>query len=164
MWNPFRKKPLLSQEDTLFQLECFKWLLTYFGGDYFYKGANLVLPTKEYFPSIVDSKESAAQSTFDQVKKYAGLEKWPVKLEAQNEDPNLHVAPTLVVQNVDQNPLGTFSANENYKATITYNPKIVSDPTQMVAREERIRRSDLFLLKANKSFTIFPDYLSAFYW
>jgi hypothetical protein len=133
MWNPFRTKPLLSEEDTLFQTECFRWLLTHFGGDDFYKEVQLVLPTREYFPSVVHSKESAAQTTLEQVMKYAGMENWPVSLLAQEEDPNLQVAPTLVVQNVEQNPLGTFSVNEKNEATITYNPKITSDPTQMVA-------------------------------
>lgn len=133
MWNPFRKKPLLTEEDAQFQIECFKWLLTYFGGDDFYKESQLVLPTRDYFPSTVDSQESAAQQTFNEVKKYAGMEKWPVKLEAQEEDPNLHIAPTVAVQNVEQSPLGTFSAKENNEVTITYNPKIVTDPTQMVA-------------------------------
>lgn len=133
MWNPFRKKPLLSEEDTLFQIESFRWLLTHFGGDEFYEEAQLVLPTREYFPSIVNSKESAAKTTLEQVMKYAGMENWPVSLQAQEEDSNLHVAPTLVVKNIEQNPLGTFSVNEKSEATITYNPKITTDPTQMVA-------------------------------
>jgi hypothetical protein len=133
MWNPFRSKPLLSEEDTMFQMECFRWLLTHFGGDDFYEHTRLVLPTKEYFPSIVSSREAAAQSTLEQVKKYAGMETWPTRLQVQEEDPNLQVAPTLVVQNVEQNPLGTFTVDENNEATITYNPKIVADPIQMVA-------------------------------
>ncbi|MCG7865373.1 MAG: hypothetical protein JAY74_03265 [Candidatus Thiodiazotropha taylori] len=133
MWNPFRKKPLLSEENTLFQIECYKWLLTHFGGDDFYKEAQLVLPTSDYFPSIVDSSESAAQTTLNQVMKYAGMENWPVTLQAQEEDPNHLVAPTLAVQNVEQSPLGTFSVNEKNEATITYNPKITTDPIQMVA-------------------------------
>ena len=133
MWNPFQKKPLLSEEDTLFQLACFKWLLTHFGGEEFYRETQLVLPTREYFPSAVRSKESAAQATLEQVMKYAGMEKWPVTLQVQPEDPNVHVAPALVVQNVEQNPLGTFSVNEKNEATITYNPKLTADPVQMVA-------------------------------
>ncbi len=133
MWNIFRGKPLLCKEDTLFQLECFRWLLTHFGGDDFYEHACLVLPTKEYFPTVVSSSEAAARSTLEQVKKYAGMDAWPTRLQAQEEDPNLHVAPTLVVKNVEQNPLGTFSVDENNEATITYNPKIVADPVQMVA-------------------------------
>ncbi|MES9945638.1 MAG: hypothetical protein ABW080_11825 [Candidatus Thiodiazotropha sp.] len=133
MWSLFRKKPLLSEQDTLFQIECFKWLLTHFGGDDFYQEVQLVLPTKEYFPATVDSKESAAQATLQQVMKLAGMENWPVTLQAQEEDPNLHVAPTLIVKNVEQNSLGTFSVNEKNEATITYNPKITVNPTQMVA-------------------------------
>ncbi|ODB99325.1 hypothetical protein A3197_14440 [Candidatus Thiodiazotropha endoloripes] len=133
MWNPFRKKPLLTEQDTRFQIECYRWLLTHFGGNDFYKEAQLVLPTSDYFPSIVDSNESAAQTTLKQVMKYAGLENWPVTLQVQEEDPNLRVAPTLTVQNVEQSPLGTFSVNENNQATITYNPKLTDDPTQMVA-------------------------------
>ncbi|MBW9275268.1 MAG: hypothetical protein K1563_16425 [Candidatus Thiodiazotropha sp. (ex. Lucinisca nassula)] len=133
MWNPFRSTQLLTEEDSYFQFECFKWLLTHFGGDDFYKGIELVLPTEEYFPAVVDSSESAAQTTFNQVKMFAGLEKWPVKLEEQEEDPNIHIGDTLIVQNVDPNPLGTFSSNVNDEIKITYNPKIVSDPQQMVA-------------------------------
>ncbi|ODB82365.1 hypothetical protein A3194_19100 [Candidatus Thiodiazotropha endoloripes] len=133
MWNSFRKKPLLTEQDTRFQIECYRWLLTHFGGDDFYKEAQLVLPTGDYFPSIVDSNESAAQTTLKQVMKYAGMENWPVTLQVQEEDPNLRVAPTLTVQNVEQSPLGTFSVDENNEATITYNPKLTDDPTQMVA-------------------------------
>lgn len=133
MWNPFRSKPLLSIEDRDFQLECFKWLLKHFGGENFYKEVALVLPTKEFFPTEVNSGEDAVKSTFTQVKKYAGMEDWPCNLVAQEEDPDLIVAPTIVLQNTEHNPLGTYSANENNEVTITYNPKIVLNPTQMVA-------------------------------
>lgn len=133
MWSLFRKKPLLSEEDALFQVECYKWLLTFFGGDEFYEETHLVLPTNAYFPSAVNSNESAAQTVFEQVKNYAGMSEWPVELRVQEEDPDVIVAPTLIVQNVEQSPLGTFSVDESNKATISYNPKIVNNPTQMVA-------------------------------
>ncbi len=61
------------------------------------------------------------------------MSEWPCTLKIQEEDPNLVVAPTVVLQNIEHNPLGTFSANENNEVTITYNPKIASNPTQMVA-------------------------------
>lgn len=133
MWNPFKKKPLLSEEDRYFQIECFKWLLTHFGSDDFYKHAKLVLPSKEFFPDVISSNESAAQVTFNRVMKYAGMENWPVTLEPQEQDSNLQLAPILVIQNTDQSPLGAFSVGENNQVTITYNPDIVSDPSQMVA-------------------------------
>ncbi len=133
MWNPFRKKPLLTEEDQLFQFECYKWLLKYFGGDDFYKKAQLVLPTDKFFPSKVNSNINAAEVTFEQVRKLAGMENWPCILRPQDEDPNLLVSPTTAIQNVEHNPLGTFSANENNEVVITYNPKIISNPTSMVA-------------------------------
>ncbi|HMT92943.1 MAG TPA: hypothetical protein PKD81_08130 [Thiolinea sp.] len=117
----------------LFQIECFRWLLRHFGGDYFYKQTQLVLPTREFFPSIVNSDELAAQMTFEQVKQLAGLKNWPVKLQAQTPDPELKIAPTLSIKYPNSSPLGTFSVTANQEAIITYNPKILADPEQMVA-------------------------------
>jgi len=133
VWNIFKSKPVLSEKNSYFQLECYKWLLKYFGGDDFYQEAQLVLPNTDFFPDKIDSPEEAAQAVFARVKDYAGLTKWPCKLVIQDEDPDLMVAPTIVTQNVEQNPLGTISNNENNEVVITYNPKLVSNPTQMVA-------------------------------
>ena len=133
MWNPFKSKPLLSEEDEVFLVETFRWLLTHFGGPHFYESTQLILPTEEYFPVKVSTPEEAVKNTFEQVKKYAGLEKWPCILQQQEEDPNLVIAETLIVQNAEQNPHGTFSVNEQGEAIITYNSKLAKHPTQMVA-------------------------------
>ena len=101
MWSLFKKEPVLSDEDLRFQIECYKWLLTHFGGDSFHKEAKLILPTKDFFPTEVNSQIDAAEATFDYVKKYAGMEKWPCKLIKQGDDPNLVVSPTVVLQNVE---------------------------------------------------------------
>lgn len=132
-WNPFRQPGLLSEEDSYFQLECYRWLLMNFGGDSFYKNSGLILPTVEYFPAMVTSGESAARTTFSQVLKHAGMEEWPVNLVMQSEDPDRVVGPSLLIQSKDHNPLGTFSVSENHEVTITYNPKVVSNPMSMVA-------------------------------
>ena len=133
MWNPFRKQPLLSEENEAFQVETYKWLLKNFGGKYFYEDTKLILPTEEFFPVNNDKPEKVAQQIFELTRKYAGLESWPCTLKAQETDPNLRVATFLTLQNTEHNPLGTFSANENSEVVITYNPKLTSDPTQMVA-------------------------------
>jgi hypothetical protein len=133
MLSIFKKKPLLSEVDRAFQHACYAWLLKHFGGDDFYKEAQLVLPTEDFFPTQIESPTEAAQVTFEQVKKFAGMEKWPCTLVAQEEDPNLVVAPTLIVQNAEHNPSGTFVANENNEVTITYNPRLTANPVQMVA-------------------------------
>ena len=133
MWNPFRKKPLLPEEDERFQIETYRWLLKHFGGVNFYEHAKLILPTDEYFPSKVDSVDNGVQYIFEQVKLYMGLQNWPCRLVAQEEDPDINVAPTVVLQNTEKNPLGTFSVHENEEVIITYNPNLTSNPTHMAA-------------------------------
>ncbi|WP_288129833.1 hypothetical protein [Microbulbifer sp.] len=133
MFGIFKSKPVLSEEDTEFQIATYKWLLKNFGGDDFYHHARLVLPTREYFPSKVESPEQAASETFLAVKKYAGMEDWPCRLQAQDDDINTRVSPTLTIQNAPQNPLGTFSVEEGEEVVITYNPAVVKNPTQLVA-------------------------------
>lgn len=133
MLSFFKSKPLLSQSDIEFQVATFKWLLKNFGGDDFYKTTELVLPTKEYFPSKVDSPEGAASETFEAVKKHAGLENWMCKLEIQEEDADPVVAATLAIQNAPTSPHGTFQATEDNEVVITYNPALASQPTQLVA-------------------------------
>jgi hypothetical protein len=129
----FKKGQLLSDENFLFQIEAYKWLLRNFGGNAFYEETSLVLPTKDFFPESVDSPEEAAEVTFKYVKKYAGLEDWPCELCAQEPDPDRKVAPTVLIQGADESPLGTFSIENHKKVLITYNPAIASDPNQLVA-------------------------------
>lgn len=104
-----------------------------FGGKDFYENTRLILPTTDYFPSKIEGVEEIAISTFDAVKKYAGMEEWPCRLEKQDEDLNTQVAPTLAVQNAPKTPLGTFEAKENNEIVITYNPELVNNPMQLVA-------------------------------
>jgi hypothetical protein len=126
-------KPLLCEHDELFQIETYRWLLTHFGGEHFYQGRELILPTDEFFPFEVSSPQEAAIHTFERVKHYAGLEHWPCRLEVQEKDPDTLVGEMLVVQNVEQNPHGTFSVGEQNETVITYNPKLAATPAQMVA-------------------------------
>lgn len=133
MFGMFKSKPVLSKQDTEFQIATFKWLLKNFGGDDFYQHATLVLPTKKYFPSKVETPEKAARETFLAVKKYAGMEEWPCRLKAQEDDIDTRVAPTLTIQNAPQNPLGTFEVKEGDEIVITYNPAIIHNPIQLVA-------------------------------
>jgi hypothetical protein len=133
MLSFFKSKPLLSQSDIEFQVATFKWLLKNFGGDDFYKTTDLVLPTKEYFPSKVDSLKDAASETFETVQKHAGLENWTCRLEIQEEDADPIVAPTIAIQNAPTSPHGTFQATEENEVIITYNPSLASQPIQLVA-------------------------------
>ncbi len=133
MLGLFKSKPLLSVQDLEFQVETYKWLLRSFGGKEFYDEAILVLPTKEHFPSEVTNEDEVAAKTFEAVKKLAGMDSWPCKLEKQEQDVSLLVAPTVTLQNVPNSPLGTFGISESDEVVISYNPDIVNEPTQLVA-------------------------------
>ena len=133
MLGMFRSKPMLTNEGSDFQLAVFSWLLKHFGGKDFYTDAVLVLPTQDFFPSKVSSDDEAAITTFNAVKKYAGLEEWPCLLKKQEEDVDVRIAPTMILQNAPHNPLGTFQATSSDNVVITYNPSIVRNPTQLVA-------------------------------
>ena len=133
MFGLFSSKEILSPEDTNFQIATYKWLLRYFGGDDFYKNTLLVLPTRDYFPSKVEGENEAAIETFNTVKKHMGMESWLCTLEKQDENADPSVSPILAVQNMPNNPLGTFGENDNNEIVITYNPSLVKNPTQLIA-------------------------------
>lgn len=133
MFGLFKTKPLLSQQDSEFQIATWQWLLRHFGGDDFYQHTHLVLPTKEFFGMQLDSNDDAALKTFARVKELANLTEWPCRLEKQSADAQTKVAPTLAVQNAPQGPAGTFSLQDNNEIVISYNPNITTNPVQMVA-------------------------------
>ena len=108
-------------------------MLRNYGGDAFYKETSLVLPTKEFFPGSADTSEEMAELIFGHVKNHAGMNEWPCKLEAQEPDPERRMAATLAVQGGEYSPLGTFSADKENEITITYNPAIVGNSTQLIA-------------------------------
>ncbi|MEM0911895.1 MAG: hypothetical protein AAGJ37_13015 [Pseudomonadota bacterium] len=132
MFGIFKKKPVLSKDDILFQIETFKWLMKHFGGDDFYRDTVLVLPTKEFFPSEVSHEKEAAIKTFLQVKKFAGLESWDCVLVEQDEDPDPRVGSTLLMQGIESSAAGTFSFTEE-TVQISYNPSLLKQPTNLVA-------------------------------
>jgi len=133
MFSFLKSKPVLSENDRNFQLETYKWLFRNFGAEEFHENTILVLPTREHFPQSVSSQESAAIATFESVKKHAGMEEWECELKKQEENIDPVVAETLVVQNAPQDPQGTFSVGLDDKVVITYDPSIVTNPTNLVA-------------------------------
>lgn len=132
MFGLFETKQILSDDDLLFQVESFRWLMKHFGGHDFYYKTVLVEPTREFFPAEVSNPEEAAIETFNQVKKFAGMEQWPCELIEQDPDIDVKVSPLTIVQGAPTTPLGTFSA-QNETVKITYNPTLTINPPQLVA-------------------------------
>lgn len=133
MFGLFKPMQMLSTEDLEFQIATFQWLIKNFGGDDFYCNTDLIKPTPEYFPSVLKNHEHVAHETFIAVKKHAGMEDWPCKLQAQQIDVDPIVTSSLMVENAPNSPLGTFNSTSKSGITITYNPTIVNRPMQLVA-------------------------------
>ncbi|MGR5469575.1 hypothetical protein ACPV51_20280 [Vibrio astriarenae] len=123
---------MLIGEDLDFQIETYKHLMKYFGGDDFYTKTKLVLPTDEFFPHSVSSEDEIPFLTFRQVKKHSGMCLWPCQLTAQEPDPNPHLGATLLVRSPPKSPTSTYTSRDE-GAEITFNPSLVSNPVKMVA-------------------------------
>lgn len=132
MFSLFKRKPVLTGEDLLFQLETYKWLMKYFGGEDFFHNTQLVLPTDQFFPLRVGSSDEAVIATFAQVQVHAGMAKWPSKLIRQEHDADPHLGHTLLVKGSPSTANGTFSLREG-KAYISFNPELENNPARMVA-------------------------------
>lgn len=133
MRYPIRKVPVITEEERLFLIDVYKWLLRNFGGDTFYKKTSLILPVAEFFPGLFSPGETVAETVFQYVRKYAGMKDWPFELKAQGVDPERKVPPSIAIEGNDYRPLGTFSDKNPEKVVITYDPSLTSRPTQLVA-------------------------------
>lgn len=132
MWNLFKKKPLLTDEDYFFQIECYKWLLRNFGTSAF-KETELVLPKDEYFRVEASTEEEKVGEIFNAVRSYSGLSEWPCRLIRQEPAINPKLGDMLLVQGAEQSPAGTFSYDDENGASISYDPELVSNPTKLIA-------------------------------
>jgi len=133
MFGFFKRKPLISDDDYDFLIVSYEWLLRNFGGHHFYEQSSLVFPNEEYFPLNVKNGIVSANEVFEKVRHWAGLENWPCKLQAQEEDIDPLIAPAMLIQGLPNSPKGTFKYDENDEVTITYNPDLLSSPQDLIS-------------------------------
>lgn len=128
----FGRKKFLDPDDEAWHLDTWRCLLENFGGMTRLKRAPLVKPTREFFPPTDASGEGRAEHIFHCVKQIAGMSDWPCKLLAQPHSPQARVGEIAALKFEKSSPLGTFSAKDG-EATITYDPKSVTEPATLVA-------------------------------
>lgn len=126
-------RQVLTDEDLEFQIQTYIWLLKNFDRRHFYEKTILVLPEDSLFQISSDSQETFVESVFLKVKEFSGMENWDCKLEAQEEDVNPHVGSATLLQGLDSSPQGTFSYSPEQGVKITYAPRLVNQPVQLVA-------------------------------
>lgn len=137
----FKQQPCLDQATTLWILDTYEWAISHFGVDEFKQNTQLILPTREFFPSKVSSIEEMAQSVFNQTITYAGMHKWPIKLISPAEyhqNPQALKMPKLqfsgAMRGDDIEVLSTdFSATTTNTIYVSYNPNQINQPQDLVA-------------------------------
>jgi len=131
----FKSKPLLDPDTIDWIFSTYQWALHSFSTAVFYEHTELVLPTDQFFPDILEERDAVAESLFTRVRKYAGMEDWPCVLEPLEEDASPIIGQALLIVGAPQGPAGTFSIEGGELPTIkiAYNPSQLNHPQSLVA-------------------------------
>lgn len=133
----FGPKPLIEEDEFEWQLATLKWLMERFGGSDFISDTASFVPDESLFPVSSPTRSGRASEYFDLVRRMAGMENWPCRLEAGDEDVPQQIAPGIaMVRETPAQPLGTFSvetAGDNAQCVIRYHPALVDDPAALIA-------------------------------
>jgi hypothetical protein len=133
LFSLFGPRLPIDADELDFQLATFKWLQRQFGelGD-----AALVLPTPEFFPSV-ESGRADPRKLFDDVRRAAGMDEWPCRLEAGAAERPIEAGNAHLLRHEGEPPpCGTFRVEEEdggHRAVITYNPSMANDPIGLAA-------------------------------
>ena len=133
MLSLFGARLPIDEDELEFQLATFKWLGRAFGPP----AEELVLPTKDWFPSSAHKGHARIADLFGHVKAAAGMTDWPCELQPGAGERPAHVGTGLLLRHEGASPpCGTFQViGEDGRPTviITYNPSLVDDPTALIA-------------------------------
>lgn len=130
----FRSKPLLDENSVAWLFEAFAWALRNTDRDIFFRHTGLVTPSNEHFPDRIEEPAQLPRVLFERVRGYAHMAQWDCELVMQEPDPELQVARTLIIQNAEHPPAGTFSySGETRQARISYNPRLLRQPERFIA-------------------------------
>jgi hypothetical protein len=131
----FRSKPLLDEASVNWLFSAFDWALRNLDREIFERRIHLVTPTNRDFPDLIEDRTRTAEILFARIKHHAAMDDWPCELVEQDPDIDLHVAPTVVLQNMPRDPAGTFlhRGGDGKAARITYNPALLRRPDDLTA-------------------------------
>ena len=139
MFNLFNNKPLLDEETRQWLFDAYAWALSSFGSDFFYEDTILVTPTKEHFPTEVNSRGGMASSIFGQIVHYAGMQNWPLELIELTPDYEQAHPSSTSYNGIPRGPAAALSLEGETEAfQITYSPDLTRDPsvlTTVISRQ-----------------------------
>ena len=125
---------LVGEEDSSWLFDTFAWSLKHFGRDVFFDETVLVVPDNTHFPGRADSVTGMAGLVFEHVRRYAGMEHWPLRLAEQaacaiDQPPRLEIRGALRgsrgIPQTEPGPGGEIS--------LTYDPDLVGNPEALIA-------------------------------
>ena len=137
IFDLLQREPLLDETTRDWIHEVFAWAMRHQGQQIFFGGTRLVLPTPEFFPGRADSVHGMAQLVFDSVRRHAGLDHWPCRLQEpgalapQAYPPRALAVPTRIPHGSAM-PVATGSA-----ALFSYAPELVPNPEALIANFAR---------------------------
>ncbi len=139
MFNLFSNKPLLDTETTQWLFDAYAWALESFGSDFFNEDTTLITPTKEHFPTEVNSRSSMANSIFDQMVRYAGMQNWPLELIELTPEYESTYPSSTRYNGIPRGAATALSLEGDTQAFhIAYSPDLTRDPsvlTTVIARQ-----------------------------
>jgi hypothetical protein len=130
-WNSARSPLEPEEEDWI--ISCWEWLLQELGDMENFHLAPLVLPNGDFFPPAKATGHARAEHIFNCVARLSGTADWPYILMSQDDAINPILGPLAVVQNTPSDPAGTFTTETGRQIEITYNPELVSQPSNLIA-------------------------------
>lgn len=125
-------KPTIDEADEDWQLETWRWLLDNLGGLDKLNSYPLVYPSHSSIPRSGLQGHEHVSFVFDHVAKFMRIDSSSFRLEPQDAPINPTLGPLAVVQNVPNDPAGTYKADGN-SHVITYNPQTAKDLENLVA-------------------------------
>lgn len=134
----FGPKLPIEADELEWQLAMFKWLIQSFSNADFLAVTPTIPPDEGLFPVPAGTRERRAAAYFDHVRRMAGMEQWPCRLEAGEDDRPRQITPGIaLVHESPSRPLGTFSAEpdgeDQLGIVIRYHPRLVDDPSALIA-------------------------------
>lgn len=131
----FGKQDLVGEQEARWLLETFAWSLKHFDAKVFFEEAVLVVPDNEHFPGRTESVPGMAGLVFDHVRRYAGMQHWPFRLE-DAASCDLAATPASSIP-VASSRIGTAAAatpaQPDNSIPVSYDPDLVADPEALIA-------------------------------
>ncbi|WP_267550597.1 hypothetical protein [Rhizobium rhizogenes] len=128
-WSP---KPTISADDEDWQLSAWEWLLENLGGVDALKALTSKYPRHADFPKSGRSGHAHVIFVFSYLCQLLKLDAEGFEIRQQEKAIEPHLGGLALVQNVPQDPGGTYSTANN-RHIITYEPGVVRDLEQLIA-------------------------------